>query len=355
MISTFKRPKQDKASSQFITLHSGDLMPKVGLGTWKIPKDTAADNIVTAIRLGYRHLDCACDYGNEKEVGEGIRRAISEGIIADRSELFVTSKLWNTYHAKEHVPLALQRSLEDLGLDYVDLYLIHFPISLKFVPFETRYPPEWTHDPSADLPCMEYTKVSLQETWFAMESVLSQGKCRNIGVCNLTTSGLRDVLSYATVKPAVLQIERHLHLQQPRLTRFCASEGVAVVGFSPLGSGSYLELGMASSSDSPLTEPEVVAIAHAHGKSPAQVLLKWGLQQTSAAAAAAAATEEQGDRFVVIPKSTDPKRLAQNLDLFSFELSDEEVASLAGLDKNKRFNDPGAFTQSMNSFCPIFD
>ena len=119
-------------------------MPAVGFGTWKVPRYATADAVLAAIRLGYRHLDCACDYGNEAEVGAGIQAAIAEG-LGTRDELWITSKLWNTYHAREHVELACRKTLADLGVDYVDLYLVHFRIALKFVPFETRYPPEWIY------------------------------------------------------------------------------------------------------------------------------------------------------------------------------------------------------------------
>ncbi len=123
-----------------IALSNGAKFPMVGFGTWKLPKDTAASMVQTAIEKGYRALDCACDYGNEKEVGSGIAAAIASGTVS-REDMFVTSKLWNTYHRPEHVGLAVDRTLSDLGLDYIDLYLIHFPISLAFVPFEKRYPP----------------------------------------------------------------------------------------------------------------------------------------------------------------------------------------------------------------------
>ena len=166
-----------------ITLPGGHSLPPVGLGVWKVPKPAAAGLVREAIGLGYRHLDAACDYGNEVEVGAGIRSALGAGLCR-RDELHITSKLWNTYHAREHVRSAAERSLRDLGLDYLDLYLIHFPIALAFVPFETRYPPEWLFDPAAPNPRMEFARVSLAETWAAMEELVDAGLVRNIGVCN---------------------------------------------------------------------------------------------------------------------------------------------------------------------------
>jgi len=321
-----------------LTLRTGASMPAIGLGLWKVPKDVTATAVVDAIRMGYRHLDSACDYGNEKQVGEGIARAISEGLVT-REELWITSKLWNTYHAKEHVEPACRKTLADLGLDYVDLYLVHFPISLKFVPFETRYPPEWVYDPDCAEPKMELVDVPVRETWEAMEALVPLGLAKNIGVCNFNTAGLRDMLSYAKVPPAVLQVELHLYNQQPQLVRYAAEAGLAVTGFSPLGSGSYVELDMATPQETALSDPAVVALAEAHGVSPAQVLLKWALQRGISA----------------IPKSSKPERLLQNIELDGFELSDEQMASLAKLDKGKRYNDPGVFCLGMGAFCPIYD
>ena len=140
------------------------------------------------------------------KVGSGIRNSIAGG-LCKREDLFVTSKLWNTYHHPQHVEAACRKSLEDLGLDYLDLYLIHFPISLKFVPFDVRYPPEWIYDPSAEEKRMEFQPVSVRDTWAAMESLVDKGLVRNIGLSNWNCQGLRDVLTYARIKPAVLQIE----------------------------------------------------------------------------------------------------------------------------------------------------
>jgi len=217
-------------------------MPLIGLGLWKINKETVADTVVEAIRAGYRHLDSACDYGNEKEVGEGIKRALDEGLCT-REELWITSKLWNTYHHPDHVIMAMDQSLNDLGLEYLDLYLIHFPIALEYIPFETRYPPEWVFDPSDDTPMMKPAKVPLSDTWGAMETLVDSGLARHIGVCNYGVSLMRDLLNYARIPPAVLQVESHPFLTQDKLMRFCAEEDIAVTAFSPLAALSYLELG----------------------------------------------------------------------------------------------------------------
>ena len=151
--------------------------------------------------------------GNEVEVGQGIARAIESGNVK-REDLWVTSKLWNTFHEPQHVRPACLKTLKDLGLDYLDLYLIHFPISLKYVPFEKRYPPEWFHDPNVEDPKMELISVPIQSTWEAMEALVKEGLVKNIGVSNFSCQGIRDLMSYANIKPAVLQVELHPYLQQ---------------------------------------------------------------------------------------------------------------------------------------------
>ena len=215
--------------------------------------------------------------------------------------------------------------------------MIHFPIGLKFVPFETRYPPEWVHDPSEEgggKMCMEATP--LHSTWAAMEALVDTGVAKNIGMCNVTTATLRDMLSYAKYPPAVLQVELHPHLQQTKLLRFCEQKEIAVVGFSPLGSGSYVELGMATAESSTMNEPVIKAIAEAHSVTPAQVVLRWGVQRGTC----------------VIPKTSSQTRMVENKDLFGFELTQEEMTAVAGLDKHRRFNDPGVFCEFMGAFCP---
>jgi D-xylose reductase len=320
-------------------LATGAAIPVVGLGMWKVDNHVAPDLVPEAIKLGYRHFDCACDYGNEPAVGEGLQRAISEG-LCQRDELWITSKLWNTYHRPEHVREAINRTLNDLQMDYLDLYLIHFPIALNFVPFAKRYPPGWFLDPEATEPRMVEDRVPLYDTWEAMESLVVSGLVRNIGVCNFNCALLRDLLSYSRIHPAVLQVEAHPLLSQEKLLRFCQQERIAFTAFSPLGSLSYVPLGMASEGDSLLTHPLVVAIARQHGRTPAQILLRWGIQRHTA----------------VIPKTTQPDRLRENLAIFDFELSAEDMRQLGTLNQNRRFNDPGDFCEkAFNTFFPIYE
>lgn len=322
-----------------LTLRTGDLMPAMGLGTWKIDRDTCPDTVHAAICLGYRHLDCACDYGNEAEVGLGIARAVEEGVVA-REDLWVTSKLWNTFHRPEHVRPAIERSLSDLGLDYLDLYLVHFPISLKYVDFADRYPPEWVYDPESDDPRMELDPVPLAETWAAMEELADAGLTRNVGVCNLTTGMISDLMAGARIPPAVLQVEMHPYLTQQRLLRFAGQNGMAVTAFSPLGAGSYIGIGMAEQSQSALRDRVVTEIAERVGATAAQVLLAWGLQRGTN----------------VIVKSSSQQRLRENLGALDVRLSDDDMAAISAMDRHLRFNDPGHFCEvAFNTFHPIFD
>jgi D-xylose reductase len=322
-----------------LTVAGGAGLPAVGLGTWKIPKPDAAGLVRAALAAGYRHLDCACDYGNEAEVGDGLRAALAAGVCR-RAEVWVTSKLWNTYHAPEHVRPACERSLRDLGLDHLDLYLVHFPIALAFVPFEERYPPGWLADPARPDRGMAPARVPLADTWRAMEELVRAGLVRHVGVCNYPVALLRDLLTYAAVRPAVVQVELHPHLAQPKLLRLCREEGVAVTAFSPLGAPSYVPLGMAAGGESVLADPAVTAAAARHRKTPAQVVLRWGVQRGTA----------------VIPKTSRADRLAENLALFDFELTADEVRAIDGLDRNRRFNDPGVFGEAaFGTFFPIYE
>jgi D-xylose reductase len=320
-------------------LADGGRLPAVGLGLWKVPKPDTANLVHESLRVGYRHLDCACDYGNEAEVGVGLSAALRAGVCR-REDVWVTSKLWNTYHAKEHVRPALERTLRDLQLDYLDLYLIHFPIAQAYIPFEERYPPGWLHDPDAPQAGMQFARVPLSETWAAMEQLVTAGLVRHIGVCNYGTAMLRDLLNYATIRPTVLQVEMHPYLTQDKLLRFCQENNIAVTAFSPLGALSYLSLGMADAGESVLEQSAVTRAAKRHNKTPAQVALRWGVQRGTA----------------VVPKTSRPDRLAENLNIFDFELSADEMRAISALNRDRRFNDPGVFGEAaFHTFCPIYE
>ncbi|HEX4143554.1 MAG TPA: aldo/keto reductase [Pirellulales bacterium] len=322
-----------------VQLASGAAIPAVGMGLWKIANPAVADLVEQAALVGYRHFDCACDYGNEAEVGAGLEKAIARGLCR-RDDLWITSKLWNTYHRRQHVRLAAERTLRDLRLDYLDLYLIHFPIALEYVPLDQRYPPGWFYEPGDAAPRMKFAAVPLAETWGAMEDLVDAGLARHIGFSNFNCALLRDLLSYARIAPEVLQVELHPFLAQEKLLRFCRESKIAVAGFSPLGASSYLELNMATGDESVLRQPVVTAAAGRLGKSPAQIVLRWAIQRGTA----------------IVPKTARPERLAENLALFDFELSSGEMAAIAALDRGRRFNDPGVFCElAFHTFCPIYE
>ena len=314
-------------------------MPEIGFGLWKVARDDSADVVVEAIKTGYRHFDCAADYANEAEVGAGLAKAIAGGLVS-REELWITSKLWNTFHDPEHVEAACRKSLADLGLEYLDLYLVHFPIALEYVDFETRYPPEWLVDPDAEKPEMRRAPVPLHQTWAAMENLVDAGLVRQIGVCNYNSALVHDLMSYAKIKPAMLQIEAHPYLTQEPLIRLAKQYDIAVTAFSPLASKSYVEIDMAQESDNVLDEPKVTAIASALGKTPAQTILRWALQRGTS----------------VIPKSTDPQHMRENLAITDFSLTEGQMNAISELNANRRFNDPGIFCeQAFGLFNPIYD
>ena len=317
----------------------GDNLPAVGFGLWKIDKPDTANLVHAAVEAGYRHLDSAADYGNEKEAGEGIKSALAAG-LCQREELWVTSKLWNTYHRPEHVRAACEKTLSDLALDYLDLYLIHFPIALKFVDFDVRYPPEWFFDPDAEAPRMEIDPVPLHQTWAAMEDLKESGLVKHIGVCNYNSALLHDLMAYAKQKPEVLQVEAHPYLSQERLIKLAQDYGMTVTAFSPLGALSYVSLDMAAENESVLETDAVKTAAARLGKTPAQVVLRWGVQRGTA----------------IIPKTARKERLKENLALFDFELSAEEMQAISALNSNRRFNDPAVFCEAaFNTFYPIYD
>lgn len=268
-----------------ISLNNGVAMPQLGFGVWQVPDDEAAKVVGTALEAGYRSIDTAAIYENE----EGTGRAVAASGIA-REDLFITTKLWNSEQGHDSTLRAFDASLDKLGLDYVDLYLIHWPVP---------------------------SKGAYVETYKAFEKIYADGRAKAIGVSNFLPEHLERLIGETSIVPAVNQIELHPQLQQAESRAFHAEHGIKTEAWSPLGQGKGL-----------LEVPTVVAIAQKHGRTPAQVVLRWHLQIG----------------IVAIPKSVTPSRIRENFDVFGFELDADDLAAFAALDEGKRLGpDPATF------------
>ncbi|TFK77386.1 Aldo/keto reductase [Pluteus cervinus] len=309
---------------------TGQKMPLVGFGLWKVTNETCADTVYNAIKVGYRLFDGAGDYGNEKEAGEGVRRAIADGLVK-REDLFITSKLWNTFHAREHVKPTTQLQLDLWGLEYFDLFLIHFPISLQYVDPKHRFPPGWTGDDGR----VHLQNTPLQETWQALEELVDAGLTRNIGLSNTSGSIILDVLKYARIQPSVLQVEIHPYLTQEALVSLAKTLGIAITAYSSFGPQGWIELDMDKGAASLFEHKAVASAAQHHGKTPAQVLLRWATQRDIA----------------VVPKSNNATRLLENLDCDSFNLDEEEIKAISSLNFNLRLNNPAEIDPHLAIFA----
>ncbi|MDQ1657481.1 MAG: 2,5-diketo-D-gluconate reductase [Cryptosporangiaceae bacterium] len=272
-----------------LTLNNGVTIPQVGFGVFQVPDAQTAAAVAEALALGYRHIDTATLYRNERSVGQAIRES---GI--PREEIFVTTKLWNTDQGHDKAGRAFAASLDRLGLDYVDLYLIHWP-----VPAANRY----------------------TETWAALEKLLADGRTRAIGVSNFEPAHLERLFAESSVVPAVNQIELHPYLGQRRLREVHAEHGIVTESWSPIARGGQGGL---------LTDPVITAIAGRIGRTPAQVILRWHVQHG----------------LVPLPRSVTPSRIAENLDVFSFALTDDDIVAIDGLDRDGRIGPhPAAFNR----------
>lgn len=281
-------------------------MPCFGLGTWlSFPGEVGA-SVRSAVECGYRLIDCASIYENEDEVGATLQDLFSSGSLA-RDDLWITSKLWNDCHEPADVRAACVRSLEDLRLDHLDLYLVHFPVS--FV--------HGVKDPTS---ATQMAHVPIEDTWAAMESLVEEGLVRHIGVSNFEVDDLERVQRSASVMPAVNQFECHPLFSRRDLVDYCHAHDIAVTAHSSLGAPAN---GMHEYAPV-LSNESVVAIASSHERTPAQVLLRWALQRGIA----------------VIPKSVNADRLAENARLFDFELTADDMAVLGGLNESRRYNHP---------------
>jgi diketogulonate reductase-like aldo/keto reductase len=265
------------------TLYNGVKMPWLGFGVFKVKDgEEVVDAVKTAIQAGYRSIDTAKAYNNETGVAQGIRES---GIA--REDLFITTKVWNGDQGYESTLAAFEASMERLELEYLDLYLIHWPVKGKY-----------------------------KDTWRALEKLHKEGRIRAIGVSNFQIHHLEDLMTDATIKPAVNQVELHPLLIQTELREYCSKHQIQIEAWSPLGQGHLLE------------HPLLLEIAAKYSKSPAQVILRWDLQ----------------NGIVTIPKSVTPQRIRDNADLFDFELTTEEIERINQLNENKRFgSDPDNF------------
>ncbi|KAK4687228.1 hypothetical protein P7C73_g2892, partial [Tremellales sp. Uapishka_1] len=319
-------------SSSMVQLPSGP-MPLVGMGLWKLSPVSAPLTIYQAIQAGYRLFDGAADYGNEREAGEGIKRAIADGLVT-RDELFIVSKLWNTFHGEDKVEEACRRSLSDWGLDYFDAYLIHFPIALKYVDPKVRYPPGWSF---ADDGNIAVERSPLHLTWKAMEQLVDLKLVKTIGISNFSGSLIMDLMTYSHIKPSILQVEMHPYHVQKDLIELCKAFGIHLMAFCSFGPQSWIELNdpKVKLVGSLLSLDTIVNIANAHSKSPAQVLLMWATQRN----------------VTVIPKSSNEERSKENLNSLDFILSADEIERISSLDKGFRFNQPAGIDARISIFA----
>ena len=294
---------------------NNDEMPILGLGTFRSEPNEVYKAVLSAIKIGYRHIDCAAAYGNEKEVGNAIAEAIKQGLVK-RKDLWVTSKLWNASHGEENVIPALNQTLKDLQLAHLDLYLIHWPVALK----------KGTEMPENASDFIPLSEVPLSSTWKGMEAALEQGLTKHIGVSNFNENHINDVMATAVHKPEMNQVEMHPFLQQEELKSFCKHNDILLTAYAPLGSlvdeNTTLRL---------LENDTIKNIANARNMSPAQVALAYTIQRGIA----------------VIPKSTNEARLLQNLETLNHTLTEEDMVFLKDLDKVHRFID-GKFWEVEN-------
>ena len=311
-----------------IKFRNGDEMPAIGLGTWKSEKGKVGNAIEIALKIGYRHIDCAATYGNEKEVGEAFKKVFSAGKVK-REDVWITSKLWNDSHKKEDVIPALKQSLSDLQLEYLDLYLIHWPVAFK----------PGVASPKSDDDYLSLKEVPIIETWKELLKAKEQGLVKHVGVSNFSEKKLNDLMAQTSDQPEVNQVELHPFLQQPQLLDFCQGNDIRLTAFSPLGSGDRAQQMKAEDEPSLLENETIQKIAKKHDASPAQILIRWHLERGTA----------------VIPKSTSKDHLLSNLQSKEIKLDEEDMKEITKLDRHFRYVTGEFFVTPGNPYSNIYD
>jgi aldehyde reductase len=284
-----------------VKLNSEYSVPLLGLGTWQIKPEEVGAAVKTAVKCGYRHLDCAFIYGNEKEIGASLKELFEAGTVR-REDLVVTTKLWNTFHRYDSVRTGFDKSLEDLSLDYIDLYLMHSPIAFK----ETDdFMPKDEHGN-----CL-WEDIDYLDTWRGMEELVDAGLVRSIGISNFNIQQIQRVLDNCRIKPAMLQIEMHPYLPNKGLIDFCHANGIAVTAYSSFGNPGVPDFVSKEKLDL-FNDPVVKKIAAKHGKGSNHVLLRFAVDQN----------------ICFIPKSCNPERIKDNFNIFDFKLDQEDLDAL---------------------------
>ncbi len=312
-----------------LTFKNGDKIDAIGLGTWKSDPGKVGNAVKTALKVGYRHIDCAAVYGNEKEVGEALQESFSE-LDINREDVWITSKLWNTAHKSDDVIPALKRTLSDLQLNYLNLYLMHWPIAFK---------PDLEGFPQSDDDFLSLDEVPLIETWEAMLEAKKEGLIKHAGVSNFSIKKLKDLSSKTDHVPEMNQIELHPYLQQDDMLHYCSDNNILVTAYSPLGSSDRPDSLKADNEPSLLENETIHDIANKHDATPAQVLIKWAVERDT----------------IVIPKSTNAGRIEENLKSAELNLDDKDMAKIQSLDIPFRYLDGKVFDTKSEMYRDVFD